>query len=165
MTAEESVCRGNAKPPDQGRPQPDLQVPEELLDQLVKGPMSQDELESMFRSLKKAVIERAMGAEMSEHLGYRQGESKPEGQTNQRNGASGKTVITDEGPVRIDVPRDRQGSFEPHAHPQARAALHRLRPEDHRHVCPRHDGARDPGLSGRDVRHGGVAGLHQQGHR
>ena len=38
--------------------------------------MSQGELESMFRSLKKAVIERAMGAEMSDHLGYRQGESQ-----------------------------------------------------------------------------------------
>jgi putative transposase len=101
------------KSPGQGAPTTDLQVPEELLDQLVKGPMSQDELESMFRSLKKAVIERAMGAEMSDHLGYRQGESKPEGQTNQRNGASSKTVLTDEGPIRIDVPRDRQGSFDP----------------------------------------------------
>jgi putative transposase len=101
------------KPPDPGVPTADLQVPEELLDQLVKGPMSQEELESMFRSLKKAVIERAMGAEMSDHLGYRQGESKPEGQTNQRNGASSKTVLTDEGPVRIDVPRDRHGSFDP----------------------------------------------------
>ena len=101
------------KAPDQGAPTADLQVPEELLNQLVKGPMSQDELESMFRSLKKAVIERAMGAEMSDHLGYRQGESKPEGQTNQRNGASSKTVLTDEGPIRIDVPRDRQGSFDP----------------------------------------------------
>jgi putative transposase len=101
------------KSPGQGAPTTDLQVPEELLDQLVKGPMSQDELESMFRSLKKAVIERAMDAEMSDHLGYRQGESKPEGQTNQRNGASSKPVLTDEGPIRIDVPRDRQGSFDP----------------------------------------------------
>jgi putative transposase len=75
--------------------------------------MTQGDLESMFRSLKKAVIERAMSAEMSDHLGYRQGESKPEGQANQRNGTTGKTVITDDGPVRIDVPRDRAGSFEP----------------------------------------------------
>ena len=101
------------KPPVQDAPTAELQVPEELLNQLVKGPMSQDELEWMFRSLKKAVIERAMGAEMSDHLGYRQGESKPEGQTNQRNGVSSKTVLTDEGPIRIDVPRDRQGSFDP----------------------------------------------------
>lgn len=92
---------------------PELNVPKELLDQLVRGPMSQADLESMFRQLKKAVIERAMGAEMSDHLGYAPGESKPEGQFNQRNGSSAKTVITDDGPVRIEVPRDREGSFEP----------------------------------------------------
>jgi putative transposase len=92
---------------------PELSVSKELLDQLVSGPMTQGDLESMFRSLKKAVIERAMKAEMSEHLGYESGEPKPAGQPNQRNGISGKTVITDEGPLRIDVPRDREGSFEP----------------------------------------------------
>ena len=75
--------------------------------------MTQGDLDSMFRSLKKAVIERAMSAEMSDHLGYRHGESKPEGQGNQRNGTTGKTVITDDGPVRIEVPRDRDGAFEP----------------------------------------------------
>ena len=92
---------------------PDLNIPKELLDQLVSGPMSQGDLESMFRSLKKAVIERAMSAEMTQHLGYEPGESRPDGQRNHRNGASAKTVITDDGPVRIEVPRDREGSFEP----------------------------------------------------
>lgn len=92
---------------------PELNIPKELLDQLVTGPMTQGDLESMFRSLKKAVIERAMTAEMTQHLGYAAGESRPEGQRNHRNGASAKTVITDDGPVRIDVPRDREGSFEP----------------------------------------------------
>jgi putative transposase len=101
------------KPPAKAITTPELNVPQELLDQLVKGPMTQGDLESMFRSLKKAVIERAMSAEMSDHLGYRQGESKPEGQANQRNGTTGKTVITDDGPIRIEVPRDRDGSFEP----------------------------------------------------
>ncbi len=48
-----------------------------------------------------------MSAEMNDHLGYRQGENKPEGQANQRNGTSGKTVITDDGPLRIEVPRPR----------------------------------------------------------
>ena len=57
----------------------ELNVPKELLDQLVKGPMTQGDLESMFRSLKKAVIERAMSAEMSDHLGYEPGEAKPDG--------------------------------------------------------------------------------------
>jgi putative transposase len=101
------------KPPAKAITTPELNVPKELLDQLVKGPMTQGDLESMFRSLKRAVVERAMSAEMSDHLGYREGEDKPEGQSNQRNGTSGKTVITDDGPMRIEVPRDREGSFEP----------------------------------------------------
>ena len=92
---------------------PELNIPKELLDRLVSGPMTQGDLETMFRSLKKAVIERAMGAEMTEHLGYGPGQAKPEGQRNHRNGASPKTVLTDDGPVRIEVPRDRAGSFEP----------------------------------------------------
>jgi putative transposase len=91
----------------------ELNVPKELLDKLVKGPMTQDEIEAVCRSLKKAVIERAMNAEMSDHLGYEPGEEKPEEQSNHRNGVSGKTVITEEGPIRIDVPRDRESSFEP----------------------------------------------------
>jgi hypothetical protein len=66
------------KPPAKAISTPKLDVSQELLDHLVKGPMTQAELESMFRSLKKAVIERAIGAEMSD----RQGESKPEGQFN-----------------------------------------------------------------------------------
>src|SRR6185312_10075180 len=101
------------KPPAKAVTTAELNVPKELLDQLVKGLMTQGDLESMFRSLKKAVIERAMSAEMNDYLGYRQGENKPEGQANQRNGTTGKTVITDDGPVRIEVPRDREGSFEP----------------------------------------------------
>lgn len=54
-----------------------------------------------------------MNAELSDHLGYEPGGKKPEEQSNHRNGFSGKTVITDEGPLRIEVPRDREGSFEP----------------------------------------------------
>jgi putative transposase len=88
-------------------------IPKELLDQLITGPITQGEFETIFRALKKAVIERAMSAEMNDHLGYKHGEAKPAGQTNQRNGTSGKTVLTDDGPVDIEVPRDREGSYEP----------------------------------------------------
>jgi hypothetical protein len=70
----------------------ELDVPKELLDQLVKGPMTQGDLDTLFRSLKKAVIERAMNAEMTGHLGYAAGEDKPEEQSNHRNGTSGKAV-------------------------------------------------------------------------
>jgi transposase-like protein len=89
------------------------QMPAELIEQLVQGPMSPSEVQTLFLSFKKAVIERAMNAELNQHLGYRSGEVKPDGQGNERNGASGKTVLTDTGAVRIDVPRDRLGSFEP----------------------------------------------------
>jgi transposase-like protein len=89
------------------------QIPSEWLDQVVTGPMTAEAVESVMRGFKKAVIERALGAEMSHHLGYRPGAAKPEQLTNHRNGRSGKTVLTDDGPLRIEVPRDRDGSFEP----------------------------------------------------
>ncbi|WYX37875.1 IS256 family transposase [Achromobacter xylosoxidans] len=89
------------------------EVPVELLDHLVKGPMTPSEVQDLFLSFQKAVIERTMAAEMNLHLGYRPGEDKPEGQANERNGASGKTVLTEHGPVRVELPRDRDGSFAP----------------------------------------------------
>jgi putative transposase len=64
-------------------------------------------------AFKKALIERALSAELGHHLGYPNGADRPESSTNQRNGTSGKIVLTEDGPLRIDVPRDRQGSFEP----------------------------------------------------
>jgi len=88
-------------------------IPPELLDQLVKGPMTAEAVEDVSRAFKKALIERALGAEMSHHLGYPAGGEKPESATNHRNGNSGKTVLTDDGPLRIEVPRDRAGEFEP----------------------------------------------------
>ena len=88
-------------------------IPPELLDQLVKGPMTAEAVEDVSRAFKKALIERALGAEMSHHLGYAAGAEKPETATNHRNGKSGKTVLTDDGPLRIEVPRDREGEFEP----------------------------------------------------
>lgn len=88
-------------------------IPPELLDQLVKGPMTPEEVQASCLSFKKALIERAMGGEVTHHLGYRPGEARPEGQDNHRNGTTGKTILTDDGPVRIEVPRDRDGSYEP----------------------------------------------------
>ena len=85
----------------------------ELLEQLIPGPVTPAELEGIFQQFKKSVLERALGAEMSHHLGYSPGQAKPDGAVNHRNGKSAKTVLTDSGALRIDVPRDREGSFEP----------------------------------------------------
>jgi putative transposase len=89
-------------------------IPSEILDQFVRqGPLTPEELDSAVRRFKKAIIERALGAELSHHLGYVSGGTKPEDTTNHRNGSSGKTVLTDDGPLALAVPRDRDGSFEP----------------------------------------------------
>ena len=89
------------------------QIPSALLDQLVTGPMTPGAIGDVMRGFKKALIERALGAEMSHHLGYSPGAAKPSDVTNHRNGHSGKTVLTGDAALRIDVPRDREGSFEP----------------------------------------------------
>lgn len=86
---------------------------QQWLDQVVTGPMTAGAVEDVMRGIKKALIERALQAELSHHLGYAEGEAKPDTSPNQRNGTSGKTVLTDDGPLRIDVPRDRAGQFEP----------------------------------------------------
>jgi putative transposase len=71
------------------------------------------QLEDVFQRFKKAFIERALGAELSQHLGYATGQAKPADASNHRNGKSAKTVLTDSGPLAIEVPRDRMGTFEP----------------------------------------------------
>ncbi len=89
------------------------QIPAEWLDRLVTGSMTPGAIEDVMRGFKKALIERALGAEMSHHLGYPPGTAKPGEATNHRNGTSGKTVLTGDAALRIEVPRDREGSFEP----------------------------------------------------
>jgi putative transposase len=88
-------------------------IPSELLEQFGNGPMTAEAINAATLALKKALIERALGGEMSHHLGYAPGAVKPVTVTNQRNGTGAKTVLTEDGPIRIEVPRDRDGSFEP----------------------------------------------------
>ena len=88
-------------------------IPKEVIDQLVSGPMTAEAVNAASMAFKKALIERALGAELSHHLGYPPGAEKPADADNHRNGVSSKTVLTEEGPLRIDVPRDRHGRFAP----------------------------------------------------
>lgn len=89
-------------------------VPSEILDHFVgQGPITPEELETTVRRFKKAIIERALGGELTHHLGYPPGGVKPEDTSNHRNGTSEKTVLTDDGPLTLDVPRDRENSVEP----------------------------------------------------
>jgi putative transposase len=89
----------------------------ELLDELLSGVKNPEDLlgdGGVFRQLKKALMERALGAELTHHLGYEKG-AAPAGRTrsNSRNGHSAKTVLTDDGSVELSIPRDRAGTFEP----------------------------------------------------
>jgi putative transposase len=94
----------------------DSKISSDLLDQLLAGYTKPDDLtgeNGLFRRLKKALIERDLGAELTEHLGYEKGDPAGRGSGNSRNGASGKTILTEDGEIDIAVPRDRAGSFEP----------------------------------------------------
>jgi putative transposase len=93
---------------------PDL--PDELIDELLAGVRTPEEItgpDGLLQRLTKRLVERAMAAELSEHLGYEHGQAPPGGAGNARNGTAPKTVHTGHGSVRIAQPRDRQGSFEP----------------------------------------------------
>src|ERR1700687_4865431 len=93
----------------------------ELLDQLLANYEKPEDLtgaDGLFKQLKKALIERALGAELSEHLGYERGDPAGRGSGNSRNGTSAKRVLTELGPGDLEVPRDRAGNLEPQLVPK-----------------------------------------------
>jgi len=92
------------------------QLPDELIDELLAGARSEEQLVGpggLLGQLTKRLVERAMEVELTDHLGYEHGESPPGGTGNTRNGSTPKTLSTEHGPVEIETPRDRDGSFEP----------------------------------------------------
>jgi putative transposase len=89
---------------------------DELIDELLAGARSEEEIVGpggLLADLTRRLVERAMAGELTEHLGY-EPHAEPSGGTgNTRNGSTPKTLQTEHGPVRIQAPRDRDGSFEP----------------------------------------------------
>lgn len=92
-------------------------IPQAMLDELMaKVDVEGLELlgpDGVLAAMTKAVIERALDEELTDELGYERGDPAGRGSGNHRNGSSSKTVLTDIGPVELDVPRDRNGDFEP----------------------------------------------------
>ena len=88
-------------------------IANKMLGELVKGIQTEEDLNAVMRQLSKGIMERVLEAEMTEHLGHDAGGVviNPEGNT--RNGVSKKRVKGDLGEVTLDIPRDRQGEFEP----------------------------------------------------
>src|SRR3954447_1690001 len=105
----------------------------------------------LLQQMTKTVPERALAEELSDHLGYEPYDPAGAGSGNNRNGITAKTVATELGPVELEVPRDRNGSFSPADGPQGAAPARRHRPARDRPLRPRHDRPRYSGPAGRDV--------------
>lgn len=93
---------------------PDLS--DELIDELLAGARTAEEIagpDGLLGQLTRRLLERALQAEITEHLGYEPHAEPSGGAGNTRNGQPAKTVLTDQGPVRVRSPRDRNGTFEP----------------------------------------------------
>jgi putative transposase len=89
---------------------------DELIDELLGGARTAQEIagpDGLLGQLTRRLLERALEAEMTEHVGYEHGHAPRGGSGNSRNGRPAKTVLTDQGAVRVRSPRDRNGSFEP----------------------------------------------------
>ncbi len=93
-----------------------MPIKPELLDELLKEYKKPEDLlgeTGLLQQLTKALVERALNAELTEHLGYEKHNPAGNGSGNSRNGTSEKTLKGKKGEVRIEVPRDRNGTFEP----------------------------------------------------
>jgi putative transposase len=88
-------------------------ISKELVSLFLTGPMTGEAINEAGLAFKKALVEASLNAELSHHLGYEAGADRPELVTNQRNGSTAKSVLTGDGKIRIETPRDRDGSFEP----------------------------------------------------
>ena len=86
---------------------------EALAREMAKGVKTEADLEAVTRTLTKTLIETALKAEMTDHLGYEPGDPAGAGSGNSRNGTNAKTVVGKSGPLEIETPRDRNGEFEP----------------------------------------------------
>ena len=93
-----------------------MTISKEILDELLKGVERPEDLlgdAGLMKELKIRLMERMLGAELTAHLGYEEGESAPPSQSNRRNGTSSKVLKGQDGELPVAIPRDRDSSFEP----------------------------------------------------
>jgi transposase-like protein len=96
----------------------DVRIAQELMEKARAEGVSLVGPDGLLSQITKTVLQTALDAEMTEHLGYEKGDRTGPVGANHRNGTSGKTVRTEVGPVRIEVPRDRAGTFAPQIVPK-----------------------------------------------
>ena len=97
---------------------------EKQLEALVSKIASKEDFDQVRNQLLKRGVETLLEAEMTAHLGYQKGDSKPD--ENQRNGFSQKTIKTHTGEQRINIPRDREANFDPVIVPKHRSMSQEL---------------------------------------
>jgi len=93
-----------------------MEIKKEVLDELIKDYQKPEDLigeTGLLKQLTKALLERALGAELTQHLGYEKHDPTGYHSGNSRNGASAKTVKGEFGEITVETPRDRNSSFEP----------------------------------------------------
>lgn len=89
---------------------------DELLDQLIAQCKTREDIvgkDGLIKQLTKRAMERALSGELTAHLGYEAHERAEEPRSNTRNGTTPKTVLLQDGSMELEIPRDRDGSFEP----------------------------------------------------
>ena len=85
-------------------------LPEGLSDQLAQAVQTPADFQAIYRQFQKALTERVLQAELTQHLGYPEGAGRaPDG--NARNGTTPKTITTDTGTLELAIPRDRQSRW------------------------------------------------------
>ena len=119
----------------------------------------------LLKQLTKALLERAMQAEMTEHLGYEKHDPAGNNSGNSRNGATTKTLKGDFGEMPLETPRDRNGSYEPKIIGKGQTRFTGFDDKIHVDVRAGHEHARDPGAPGRDLQSGGEPDADFQRHR
>src|SRR6266511_199315 len=93
-----------------------MTIDNELIDKLLKDYKKPEDIigeEGLLKQLTKRLLERAMAAEMTEHVGYEKQDAAGKKSGNSRNGNSAKTLKGSFGTMPMEVPRDRNGTFEP----------------------------------------------------
>jgi putative transposase len=93
-----------------------MAIPKKLLEELLKDYQGPEDIigeNGLLKQLTKALVEQALQAEMKQNLGYEKNDKAEKSTENRRNGSTSKTVRTEQGPMDIDVPRDRDSEFEP----------------------------------------------------
>src|SRR5438067_299597 len=138
-----------------------MTIRRELIDELLQDYETPQEIlgeGGLLKELTKAVVERCLETELDTHLGYPKHGRKGNATGNSRNGHSQKTLKGEQGHVDIEVPRDRQSTYEPQLVKKGQTRLEGTDRENPGPVCTGDDHTGYPGATARTLRSGGVTG-------